>query len=411
MSYRRLRTLLSTLVMILVLLSVTAAGAQPSGEPGQLAVQLPPTQGIQDAVEPVISGLRILCSSSGLSMVTYKANANLSPGVSAVYGLEEDAGTSAGSILVRCLDGSGSVETVFVRKDGAGARRLGWQVLSKDGGPSVFEVTYVTTSIRWAVTGYLITGQDMKAELGLFLSIENDSDVDYKEADFVLYGTEGAINAGQTSKIAGLQLWNLIKPVGQALDINAGSDLRLPLLTIKGIAYRTYVGASLGPNLKGYLGKQITKETIRPDIFLETAADKSITTLPSKAMSFTVYVNDGTNGKVPANTLLPSSVQVVDEKLVLKIDTASEIVAEIERLDSKVVGTSSYEESFRIRVKSTSQYPTEAQFIESFPGEWELISYIGGEWQKSGTGATIKLTVPAKGSADTMYKVRYTYSK
>ena len=33
------------------------------------------------------------------------------------------------------------------------------------------------------------------------------------------------------------------------------------------------------------------------------------------------------------------------------------------------------------------------------------------EWQKSGTGATIKLTVPAKGTVDTMYKVRYTYSK
>lgn len=405
------RNLLSALATLFVLLSVTAAGSQASGASGQPAISLPPTQGVQNAVESVILDLKILGSSSGLAMVTYQANANLSPGVSAVYGLEEDAGTCEGSLLVRCVDGSGTVESMFINEDVTGTRRLGWQVLSNDGGPALFEVTYVTTSIRWAVTGYLITAQDMKAELGLFLTIKNDSSVFYKDAEFVLYGTEGAISSSQASKIVGSQLWSLIKPVGQALDIDARSELRLPLISVKGLSYRTYVGASLGSNLKGFSGKQATKETIRPDIFLETAADKSMSALPSRAISFTVYVNDGTNGKVPANTLLPANVQVVDDKLVLKLDSASEIVAEIERLDSKVVGTSSYEESFRIRVRSTSQFTTEAQFVESFPGEWELISYIGGEWQKSGTGATIKLTVPAKGTVDTMYKVRYTYSK
>ncbi len=160
------------------------------------------------------------------------------------------------------------------------------------------------------------------------------------------------------------------------------------------------------------MGKQAVKEQIKLDIFMETSSSPALESLPSSTIKMAVYLQDAQNGMVPAKSVDSANISVSGGRMLVKIDSAAEISAEIEKTESKSVGTSSYEESFRIIVRSASITATEVQLIESFPGDWELINNTGADWQrKEGNTAVIRLIVPAKGTVTQMYKVRYTYSK
>ncbi|HOA16169.1 MAG TPA: hypothetical protein PLT03_06005 [Bacillota bacterium] len=402
----------ATVFALLLSLGLASASADPAQTvPAGPAAGLPPTQGTGPSAESSVYGMRILASSNGTAMVTFLVEADLSAGVSLVDAGLADDGMLEGSLLIRSMDKTATLESVLLSKGADGRQHLRLQALSSEGGKAVFEVTYMTKSISWSVSGYMVAGSDMKADMQLFLSVRNSSAVDYKGAELQLYGTKGRIAAGNSTSIAGEQLWSIIKPAGQALDLAAEGELRMSILELKDIAFTTYAGSTLGTGLKGYSGRQVNKEPLKVEIYLETAANDALAGLPSESVSMAVYLEGNENGMIPAAALPPSNVHIANKAVLLRLDLPSEITAEAERLDSKLVGTSSYEESYRIRVRSTSKYSTEVRLLETFPGEWELISYIGGEWRKIGPYATIKLTVPANGTVDTMYKVRYTYVK
>lgn len=399
-------------VALLLSFGTASAGAdlaQPV--PTDPATGLPPTQGAGPSAEPTIYGLKILASSNGNAMVSYFVEANLSAGVSHTDAGLADAGMLEGSLLIKSIDTAASLEAVLISKDEEGRQHLRLQALSNEGGKAVFEVSYMTKSISWSLSGYTVAGADLKADVQVFLSVRNSSSVDYNGAELLLFGTKGRIAAGNSTSISGDQLWSSIKSAGQALDLAAEGELRMSVLELKDLAFATYIGSTIGAGLKGYSGRQVTKEPLKLEIYLETAVNEAFAGLPSESVSMAVYLEGSENGMIPAAALPASNVHIANKVMLLRLDLPSEITAEMERLDSKLVGTSSYEESFRIRVKSTSKYTTEVRLVETFPGEWELISYIGGEWKKSGAYAYIKLTVPANGTIDTMYKVRYTYVK
>lgn len=374
-----------------------------------LAGQIPPSQGAMAVIEAQTYEYKVMSARNGISMVSFKASADISPGVSFVTAGEVDEGLIDGSLMVSAVDSLSSVESTVTSQKADGRKAIGWQVLSKDGGPCSYKVTFLTTSIRWSVSGLVSARKSMKADIDMFLAVSNSSKMPYKGVELVLYGNEGSIWTSQAGSIVGSQLWSQLKPVSESIDLAAMGDIRIPIASMKGLGYKTFVGAAISSELKGYTGKQITKDTLRLDIFLETDTAAELAALPSSSLSLTVYLDDGNGFIVPAAMVPASEVQVSNNKLTMRLDSTSQVSAEIERLDSKAVGTSTYEESFRIRVKSASPFPTEIQFKESFPGEWELISFFGGEWTKFGLSAVLKLTVPAKGIFEAMYKVRYTY--
>ena len=394
------------------MLLITAFMALPSFSALAQPLQgIPPTQGAQDGITAVLSDLKILGGSQGLAMVTYMASAELSSGVSFVTGARSDSGLVDGSLLIKVVEGSCSIESIIIGSEEDSPSMLSWKAFSKDGGLVVFHITYLTRSISWAVSGHINAQASMSLDAQLFLNIRNRSSVDFTDAEFLLFGPGGSLPSAQ-GLVTGVDIWKAIKPVGQSIDLAGNSELQLLVAQLDSVPYRVFVGGSIGSGLKGYMGKQAVKEQIKLDIFMETSPSTALMDLPSSTIKMAVYLQDEQNGMVPAKTVDSANIAVSGGKILVKLDSSAEITAEIEKTESKTVGTSSYEESFRIIVRSSSASATEIQLIESFPGDWELINNTGADWQrKEGNTAVIRLIVPAKGTVTQMYKVRYTYSK
>jgi len=392
--------------MMLVFLLATSAfafGATPEA--------IPPTQGSAVTIVPIVSDVKILAGNKGAALVTFRVSAELSPGVSVVGPIEADSGMLPHTLQIVPASEGFSMESVSIEYAGGDAYAYSWRVLSENGGDCAFQVIYMTDSIYWSVSGQLSADRAMLMDGRFYLGIRNESQVGYNSAEIILVGTGGTIQSAKDS-IAGVELWKIIKQAGQSIDLTPDSEIRLLLAELKGSPYRTYVGGSVGSGLKGYLGKPAVKEQIRMDVYAEVATSASIDALPSKSFSMAVYQKETDNSFIGANSIGPAEANVAGGLLSVKLGQSAEITAEIERTESRSVGTSSFEESFRITIRSSSSFPTEVQLIESFPGEWTMISNTGAEWvRKDGNTAVAKFTVPAKGTVFQMYKVRYTYSK
>lgn len=396
--------LAATILLTLVL--VTAASAY-----GGTPESIPPTQGVLDAMAPAVSDVRVLAGNKGAALVTFRVNAELSPGISVVGPIEADGGMLTHSLQILPLSEGFSMESANIEYSGGEPFAYSWSVLSENGGDCAFQVIYMTESIHWNVGGQLTAGKAMLMDGRFYLGIRNESQIGYDAAEVVLVGTGGAIQSSKEA-IAGVELWKVIKQAGQSIDLTPDSETRLLLAELKGAPYKTYVGGSVGSGLKGYLGKPAVKEQIRMDVFAEVATSPSIDELPSKAFALALYQKEADNSVTGANSIAPTEVLVAGGLLSVKLGQSADVTAEIERTESKTVGTSSFEESFRITIRSNSATSTEVQLTESFPGEWTMISNTGAEWvRKDGNTAVARFTVPAKGTVFQMYKVRYTYSK
>jgi hypothetical protein len=373
---------------------------------------IPPTQMTGEHVVSQITDLVIYAGNNGTAMVSYTASATISSGVSRIAGLGYDAGIIAGSMVIRVIDGECNIESIITkgRSDANGA--LNWSVQSTSGGKSSYSVSYMTSSISWGISGYMAAKTSMTADIALFLDICNSGNVDYIASDFRLFGQGGGLPAAPGSSLKGSDIWEMIKPVGSDIDLAAGVKLSMPLVEVKDLEYRAYAGGSISSSMKANASKPTTKEAIQLSIFVETAQSQLLMGLPTNALTLIIYRESDSNEPIPIRLAKPESITLAEGKLTVNIGPVLGITAEIEKLDSKIVGTSSFEESFRIRIKSSSEYSSDVLIGDTFPGDWELISYTGAEWKKTNNqGVNIKLALPAKSTVDTMYKVRYTYTR
>lgn len=372
---------------------------------------IPPTQGSGELPTTLLSDLRILAVSQGAALVTFRVSSFVNPGVFRIGMIEADSGMLPSSLLITPLSDGFSVESVSIVYSGGLPFSISWSALSENGGECAFQVTYLTYSISWNTSGQLSTSKSMLADGRFYLGIRNTSSIRYHGAEIILVGKGGAVQS-QKDSLYGLDIWKEIKQAGQAIDLEPDSELKLIAAELESAPYRTYIGGAIGSSLKGYTGKAIVKESIRMDIILEVATTQEMEALPSKTMSLAIYHKDSENSITAANNPNVSDVTLGNGLLSVRLGQSADITAEIERTESRSVGTSSYEESFRIIVRSNSATATEVQLTESFPGEWAMISYTGAEWLRmDGNMAVAKFTLPAKGTVTQMYKVRYTYTK
>ncbi len=392
---------------IMLTLILAAAASAYGGTPESI----PPTQGASEGIIPVVSDVRVFAGNKGAALVAFRVNAELNPGVSVVGPIEADDGMLPHTLQVLPLSEGFTMEAVNIEYSGGEPFAYRWSVLSENGGACSFQVIYMTESIYWDVSGQLTAGKEMLMDGRFYLGIRNKSQLGYSGAEVTLVGTGGTIQSSKET-IAGVELWRVIKQAGQSIDLLPDSETRLLLAELKRAPYKTYVGGSVGSGLKGYLGKPAVKEQIRMDVFVEVATSAAIDELPSKTFSLAVYQKETDNSVFGGNSVASSEVLVAGGLLAVKLGQSADITAEIERTESRTVGTSSFEESFRITIRSNSTASTEVQLTESFPGEWTMISNTGAEWvRKDGNTAVAKFAVPAKGTVFQMYKVRYTYSK
>ena len=399
----RLRIASSILLTLLLVTTASAYGGTPES--------IPPTQGALEVMVPLVSDVRILAGSKGAALVTFRVSTELSPGISVVGPIEADGGMLPHTLQVLPVTEGFSIESVNTQYSGGEPFAYSWSVLSENGGACAFQVTYMTDSIFWNVSGQLSADKAMLMDGRFYLGIRNESQIGYNRAEIILVGTGGTIQSAKDA-IAGVELWKVIKQAGQSIDLAPDSETRLMLAELNSTPYKTYVGGSVGSGLKGYLGKPAVREQIRMDVFAEVATGSSMDDFPSKALALAVYQRETDNSVIGANSVTPSEVLLSNGLLTVKLGQSADVTAEIERTESRSVGTSSFEESFRITVRSNSAFPTEVQLTENFPGEWTMISNTGADWvRKDGNTAIAKFTVPAKGTVFQMYKVRYTYSK
>ncbi len=232
------------------MLLLSAFMALPSFNASAQPLQgIPPTQGAQDGITAVVSDLKILGGSQGLAMVTYVASAELSPGISLVTGAQSDSGLVDGSLLIKVVEGSCSIESIIIGNAVNAPSMLSWKAFSKDGGPVVFQITYLTRSISWAVSGHINAGVAMSLDAQLFLNIRNLSSVDFTDAEFLLFGPGGSLPSAQ-GLVSGVELWKAIKPVGQSIDLAGNSQLQLLVAELASVPYRVFVGGSSARDLK-----------------------------------------------------------------------------------------------------------------------------------------------------------------
>lgn len=95
--------------------------------------------------------------------------------------------------------------------------------------------------------------------------------------------------------------------------------------------------------------------------------------------------------------------------MTVRVGKASLLKAEKVRTDQKKVGTSTWEESYQVRVWNLGTSDTEVTDVEEFPGEWTIIQSTPSAWVKSSSStAQFTVAVPSGGRGEILFKVRFT---
>ncbi|MEW6233674.1 MAG: DUF4139 domain-containing protein [Chloroflexota bacterium] len=312
---------------------------------------------------------------------------------------------------------------------------LVWKLTSTKEGPQLAEVTYLTGGVNWVANYVAVADKDDKnVALTGWVTIDNKSGTGYENARLQLIAGDihrvtppaqawdmaEAKRAVPTPAPAGFaeqpffeyHLYTLQRPTtiknNQTKQIEFVTAPQVPVNKIY-----VYDGAQLGrigyygsPLLdKGY-GTAINKKVVVM-LELKNAKDKGLG-IPLPKGTVRVYKKDDQGGsQLIGEDAIDHTPK--DEKMMLYLGDAFDIVGERKQTDFKRISDRVYEESFEIKVRNHKDAPVEVRVVEHLYrwSDWEIVKTSTDYVKTDSRTIEYRLPVGKDGEATVTYTVRY----
>lgn len=387
-----------------------AGGADELAAGATTAAGVSEVAGVAEAAEaaeadevPVSDALVVY--ESGCAVATRTIQAEFQPGPNRVIVGGLPATVDPRSVELAALDTRVRVESkVF---DSA-ARSLVFMVVPEAPGPASFRLTYAFTGLAWSASYVAVL--DPRLDEVTF------------SAWYCLSNKCGASLAPRsTTLVAGHP--NALP--GKA-DVRGATGVGLTAVTVScpdtlrdgADCYLEAAGAARLPTRMVYLIDRIgvtladpavsRKDEARVQLALDMTVSPLDLPLPLPAGRVTAYTHsaDGTAHLLGEDTVGPIRAA---GPVMLRLGAAPSVRVEKARTDQKKIGTSSWEESYQIRITNSGLAQAEVVILEEFPGEWAILQSAPVSAARTPGGfARFNLSAPAGARIEVLYKVRYT---
>jgi hypothetical protein len=282
---------------------------------------------------------------------------------------------------------------------------LVWEVEAKQPGKHLVEVSYIANQIRWRSDYNLsIAANDKFADLSGWVTIENQSGAGYKDATVKLMAGETRLDVQRMVWGSGAEYYKLVQTlpptgkIGKETSETLGDyrvyRLREPTTVANNqIKQVEYLRANKVPVTRTYLydGAKLQwhRHTIYPDQGFGVESNKKVNVLleiqnrADQNLGFALPLGKVRAYKKDAQGALEFIGEDLikhtarDERLVLYLGDAFDIVGERKQISFKKVAARHIEEKFEIKIRNHKKEAVEVKVMEKL--------YRGHEWKVANT--------------------------
>ena len=304
---------------------------------------------------------------------------------------------------------------------------LVWLLKNTFNAPREVEASYLTNGINWRAD-YVVTlnERDTLASLSAWVTIDNRSGATYRNAALKLVA--GDVNRVRDEQFRGRVMSKAMlagaAPAPQFKEegffeyhiytlqrpstIRDNQTKQISLATADSIPVRKEF-LFKGENSYYYGPVAETGGKQKVAVFVEMANRKETHLgLPLPKGTVRVYKQDNDGGlQFIGEDAIDHTAR--DEKIMLKLGNAFDVVGERKQTDWKKTAADTYEAAFEVTLKNHKQEDITVKVVEPVPGDWQMLD-SSHEWKK-GEAFAAEFLIPVKkdGEAKLTYRVRMRY--
>ena len=342
---------------------------------------------------------------SGYAVGTRAIQAELQPGANRVIVGGLPATVDPRSVELASLGTRMRVESkVF---DSA-ARSLAFTVVPEAPGPAPLRLTYAFTGLAWSASYVAVLDPRLdEVAFSAWYCLSNKCGSSLTPRSITLVAGHSNVLAGKADARGAGGLGLTAVTVSCPDTLRDGAD-----------CYVQSAGAARLPArmvcLIDRIGVTMTDPAVsrRDEPRVQLALDMTVSPLdlplPLPGGRVTAYTHsaDGTAHLLGEDTVAPIGTA---GSVMLRLGAAPSMRVEKVRTDQKKIGTSSWEESYQIRITNSGPVQAEVVILEEFPGEWAILQSAPASAARTPGGfARFNLSAPAGARIEVLYKVRYT---
>ncbi|NPV52626.1 MAG: hypothetical protein HPY71_03775 [Firmicutes bacterium] len=297
---------------------------------------------------------------------------------------------------------------------------LVWHLQSKTAMKHLVEVTYLTRGLSWRADYVaVLDAMDKSLDLTGWVSLNNESGASYPNASVKLIAgdvnivNERAVMVMAKASQAGgaapqfdekgffeYHMYTLNRPT----TLNSNQLKQIELLTTERVPVRKLYLFEWSNDLRtgSSMGQ---KQTSNAKVFIQftNSADSGLG-MPLPAGRMRIYKSDDDGGlEFIGEDEIKHTAK--DERVVLYLGNAFDIVGERTITDYRKTGADSYEQACSIKLRNHKQEDIEVVVHERFYGDWTLTS--PATWKKIDSNtAEFRVKIPKGKEAEILYKVK-----
>ncbi len=299
-----------------------------------------------------------------------------------------------------------------------------WQLSNENPASQNVEVSYLTDNLDWqADYVLLINAKDTQADLTGWVTIDNKSGTEYKNAQLQLVAGDvnrvdnqpvdilsnvakrsmsDSAQQFQQENLFEYHLYTLQRPT----TLKNNQTKQISLLEAQGISiHKLFTLSGQSGYYRGYNQPGVPiKEKVAVSIQLVNSQKNNLGQ-PLPAGIVRLYKSDSKGGQqFIGEDRIDHTPK--DETVTVRVGEAFDIVAERKQTDYQALKNSTYEYAYEITLRNRKSEPITVTINEPINGDWDVIS-SSFKWEKTSAFAA-KFTVPvaADGTAILSYRVR-----
>ena len=287
------------------------------------------------------------------------------------------------------------------------------------------EATYLTNGINWKADYVaVLSGDDRNMDLSGWVTIDNQSGAIYEDAALKLVA--GDVNRVQPERVArvmemsdalgaGKQAFEEeaffeyhLYTLGRKTTIKNNQTKQIALLDAGGVAVeKSYVYTSYGRYYVARMGGPDKETKVGVYLKLDNSKRNNLG-MPLPRGLVRVYKRDA-DGSLQFVGEDQIDHTPEDETIRVKMGDAFDIVGERVQTDYKVLGTNTYETSFKTTLRNHKDENVVVSVIEQLTGDWEIVAKSHSYVKESSHRVRFDVPVERKSSADLTFTVRVRY--
>jgi len=397
---------LSAALLMLPCASPVAAGAATAAGISEIAGVAEAAEAVQ-AVEaneaPVTDALVVY--ESGYAVGSRTIQAELQPGPNRVI-----VGGLPATVDPRSVDlaSPGTRVRVESKVFDSAARSLAFMVVPEAPGTASLGLTYAFTGLAWSASYVAVFDARLdEAAFSAWYCLSNQCGSPLAPRSITLVAGHPNVLAGKADVRGATGLGLTAVNVSCPDTLRDNSDCYLQAAAAARLPARMVL-------LIDRIGVTVTdpavsrKDEPRVQLALDMTVSPLDLPLPLPGGRVTAYTHsaDGTAHLLGEDTVAPIGTA---GSVMLRLGAAPSMRVEKVRTDQKKIGTSSWEESYQIRITNSGPVQAEVVILEEFPGEWAILQSAPASAARTPGGfARFNLSAPAGARIEVLYKVRYT---